>query len=186
MNDRAEKILNFWFIETPSEKRFKKDQKFDEEIKKNFLKDYQLAKNNEYDDWQDSPKECLALIILLDQFSRNLFRDDKRAFECDQKARLIVNEAVYSGYLEELDHAERLFMLLPLIHSEEIIDHERAYKLAGKYLIDHPGIEEINKFWQDHTNAIRKFSRYPHRNKILGRKSTVQEIKFLEQPNSSW
>ena len=74
MNDRAEKILNFWFIETPSEKRFKKDQKFDEEIKKNFLKDYQLAKNNEYDDWQDSPKECLALIILLDQFSRNLFR----------------------------------------------------------------------------------------------------------------
>ena len=73
-----------------------------------------------------------------------------------------------------------------LFRSEEIIDHERAYKLAGKYLIDHPGIEEINKFWQDHTNAIRKFSRYPHRNKILGRKSTVQEIKFLEQPNSSW
>ena len=185
MNSRAELILDFWFNKTPPEKRFKKDDAFDQKIRENFLKDYEMAKSNECDDWQDKPKECLALIILLDQFSRNLFRNEKKAFELDHKARLIVNEAVYLGYLEEMNHNERLFMLLPLIHSEEIIDHERAYKLMNTYLSDHPDIEEIKKFWINHTNAIRKFNRYPHRNKILGRASTPEEVKFLEGPNFS-
>ena len=136
MNSRAEIILDFWFNQTPPEKRFKRDETFDNEIKEKFLKDYNQAKSNEYDDWLGSPRECLALIILLDQFSRNLFRDKKEAFELDHKARLAVNEAVYSGYLDELNNSERLFFLLPLIHSEEIIDHERAYKLMDKYYFD--------------------------------------------------
>ncbi len=186
MNSRAKEVIDFWFVKTSHEKRFKRDEDFDKEIREKFLKDYNLAKSNDYDDWLGSSKECLALIIILDQFSRNLFRDKKEAFELDHKARLTVNEAVYSGYLEELDNSEKLFMLLPLIHSEEIIDHERAYKLLDKYLIDHPEIKTIKKFWKDHTNAIKKFSRYPHRNKVLGRQSTAEEIKFLNEPNSSW
>ena len=100
MNLRAEIILDFWFNQTPAEKRFKRDETFDNEIKEKFLKDYNKAKSNEYDDWLGSPRECLALIILLDQFSRNLFRDKKEAFELDHKARLAVNESVYSGYLD--------------------------------------------------------------------------------------
>ena len=186
MNSRAKEVIDFWFVKTSHEKRFKRDDDFDKEIREKFLKDYNLAKSNDYDDWLGSPKECLALIIILDQFSRNLFRNKKEAFELDHKARLTVNEAVYSGYLEELDNSEKLFMLLPLIHSEEIIDHERAYKLLDKYLIDHPEIKTIKKFWIDHTNVIKKFSRYPHRNKVLGRQSTAEEIKFLNGPNSSW
>ena len=186
MNLRAEIILDFWFNQTPAEKRFKRDETFDNEIKEKFLKDYNQAKSNEYDDWLGSPRECLALIILLDQFSRNLFRDKKEAFELDHKARLAVNEAVYSGYLDELNNSERLFFLLPLIHSEEIIDHERAYKLMDKYLINHPDIYKIKKFWKEHTHAIKKFRRYPHRNKILERQSTTEEIEFLNGPNSSW
>jgi uncharacterized protein (DUF924 family) len=128
----------------------------------------------------------LALIILLDQFSRNLFRDKKEAFEQDHKARLAVNQGVYVGYLQELNDSEKLFFLLPLIHSEEIIDHEKAYQLLNKYLNNHPDIKIIKKFWIDHTNAIKKFKRYPHRNKILGRQSTPEEIKFLNGSNSSW
>jgi len=186
MNPRAHKIIDFWFNKTPSEKRFKKDDSFDDEIKKNFLEDYNLAKSNEYDDWLNNPKECLALIILLDQFSRNLFRDKKEAFEQDHKARLAVNQGVYVGYLQELNDSEKLFFLLPLIHSEEIIDHEKAYQLLNKYLNNHPDIKIIKKFWIDHTNAIKKFKRYPHRNKILGRQSTPEEIKFLNGSNSSW
>ena len=186
MNSRAHKIIDFWFNKTPPEKRFKRDDSFDDEIKINFLEDYNLAKSNEYDDWLNNPKECLALIILLDQFSRNLFRDKKEAFEQDHKARLAVNQGVYVGYLERLNDSERLFFLLPLIHSEEIIDHEKAYQLLNKYLNHHPDIETIKKFWIDHTGTIRKFRRYPHRNKILGRKSTPEEIKFLNGPNSSW
>ncbi len=186
MNKKAQEILDFWFKETPSEKRFKKNESFDQLIREKFLKDYELASANEYDDWQDSSLGCLALVILFDQFSRNMFRDNKKAFEQDHKTRLIVNDAVYAGFLEEMDESQRSFMLLPLIHSEEITDHEMAYYLLDKYLKNHTGLADIKKFWQDHTTAIRKFHRYPHRNKILGRVSTQDEIEFLKEPNSSW
>ena len=81
--ERAQVILDFWFKETPFEMRFKKDEIFDKKIRDNFLKDYELACNNEYDDWQANPMSCLALVILFDQFSRNLFRGDKKAFDQD-------------------------------------------------------------------------------------------------------
>ena len=181
-----QEILDFWFKDTPSKKRFQKHKDFDQLIKDRFLKDYELASANEYDDWQDSALGCLALVILFDQFSRNIFRDDKRAFEQDHKTRLIVNDAVYAGFLDKMDNNQKLFMILPLIHSEEITDHEMAYYLLDKYLKNHPGLIEIKKFWKDHTKAIRKFHRYPHRNEILGRESTKEEIEFLNGPNSSW
>ena len=186
MHTRAKKILDFWFKDTPPKKRFQKHKDFDELIKENFLKDYELASTNEYDDWQDTSLGSLALVILFDQFSRNMFRDNKKAFEQDHKTRLIVNDAVYAGFLETMDESQRFFMILPLIHSEEITDHEMAYYLLDKYLKDHSGLVEIKKFWQDHTKAIRKFHRYPHRNEVLGRKSTPEEIEFLNGPNSSW
>ena len=186
MNAKAQQILDFWFKETEPEKRFKKDVDFDQLIKKKFLKDYEIASANDYDDWQDTPLECLALVILFDQFSRNIFRDNKKAFEQDHKTRLIVNEAVYAGFLEDMDVHQRFFMILPLIHSEEITDHEMAYYLLEKYLKDHSGLDKIKKFWKDHTSAIKKFNRYPHRNKVLGRESTKEEIEFLNGPNSAW
>ena len=186
MHKRAQEILNFWFKDTPPKKRFQKHEGFDQEIREKFLKDYELASANEYDDWQDSPLGCLALVILFDQFSRNMFRNDKKAFEQDHKTRLIVNDAVYAGFLEKMDESQRFFMLLPLIHSEEITDHEMAYHLLDRYLKDQSGLADIKKFWQNHTKAIKKFHRYPHRNKVLERVSTQEEIEFLKGPNSSW
>jgi uncharacterized protein (DUF924 family) len=186
MHTRTKKILDFWFKETPPKKRFQKHKDFDALIKKNFLKDYELASSNEYDDWQDNPLGSLALVILFDQFSRNMFRDDPKAFIQDHKARLIVNDSVYAGFLDEMDQDQRLFMILPLIHSEEITDHDMAYYLLDKFLKDHPGLISIKKSWKDHTLVIKKFHRYPHRNLVLGRKSTPEEIEFLAQPNSSW
>ena len=184
--EKAQQILDFWFKETPSEKRFKKDKVFDKTIRDKFLNDYELASQNEYDDWQDKPMSALALVILFDQFSRNMFRNDKKAFEQDHKTRLIVNDSVYAGFLDEMDNSQKFFMLLPLIHSEEITDHDMAYYLLDKYLKDHPGLSDIKKFWKDHTLAIKKFHRYPHRNKVLGRESTQDEVDFLKNPNSSW
>ena len=186
MHTKAKKILDFWFKEIPTKKRFQKHKDFDLLIKKKFLKDHELASKNEYDDWQDSALGCLALIILFDQFSRNMFRDNKKAFEQDHKTRLIVNDAVYAGFLEEMDESQRFFMLLPLIHSEEITDHDMAYYLLDKYLKDHSALIDIKKFWKDHTIVIKRFHRYPHRNIVLGRQSTPEEIEFLNQPNSSW
>ncbi len=184
--DKAQKILDFWFKETPAEKRFKKDEAFDQLIRERFINDYVLASQNEYDDWQDQPMSALALVILFDQFSRNIFRDDKKAFDQDHKTRLIVNDAVYAGYLEVMNESQRFFMILPLIHSEEITDHDMAYYLLNKYLREYEEYHKIKKFWQDHTKAIRRFHRYPHRNKILGRESTEEEIIFLNGPDSSW
>ena len=157
MNSRAQEVLDFWFIDTPSEKRFKKDPTFDQLIKDKFLKDYELASANEYDDWQDTPMSTLALIILFDQFSRNMFRDNKKAFDQDTKARLIVSDAVHAGFLEEMDQSQRFFMLLPLIHSEEILDHEMAYFLLDKYLRDHPGLTDIKKFGKITQKQLNNF-----------------------------
>jgi uncharacterized protein (DUF924 family) len=186
MHTKAQEILDFWFKDTPPKKRFQKHKDFDQLIKDKFLKDYELASANEYDDWQDSALGCLALIILFDQFSRNMFRDEPKAFNQDHKARLIVNDSVYAGFLDDMDQDQRFFMLLPLIHSEEITDHDMAYYLLDKYLKDHPDLVSIKKFWKDHTLAIKKFHRYPHRNIVLDRKSTPEEIEFLGRPNSSW
>ena len=184
--DKAQEILDFWFKETPADKRFKKDPALDKMIKDRFLNDYELASQNEYDDWQDQPMSALALVILFDQFSRNMFRNDKKTFAQDHKTRLIVNDAVYAGYLEAMNESQRFFMILPLIHSEEITDHDMAYYLLNKYLREHEDYVQIKKFWKDHTKAIRLFHRYPHRNKILERESTDEELAFLNEPNSSW
>lgn len=183
-NNRAQNILDFWFKETSFESKFKKDDNFDKLIKENFLKDFEYARSDKYDDWQDEPQSCLALIIILDQFSRNLYRNSEKAYEQDIKSRLVLNEAVYAGFIEKIDLDQRLFMLLPLIHSEEIIDHERAYMLLNLYMVNHSKIELIKKFWVEHTNVIKKFNRYPHRNKILKRESTNEEIKFLKKKYS--
>jgi len=184
--ENAKKILNFWFKESLPEELFRQKDSFDKKIKDRFFNDYDKAVINEYDDWQDEPKSCLALIILLDQFSRNLFRNNKKAFEQDHKCRLILNEAIDRGDLEKLDINEKLFFLLPLLHSEEISDHTYVHNLSNVHLKNHPQVVLIKSSWKNHTNVIKKFKRYPHRNKVLGRQSTPEEIEFLNQPNSSW
>jgi uncharacterized protein (DUF924 family) len=186
MRIKINEILDFWFVETPDEKKFKKDLKFDQVIKNKFLNDYELAIQNKLDSWQDTARGCLALIILLDQFSRNLFRESGKAFDQDEKSRSVLLKIIANNFLDEMNENERLFALLPLIHSENISDHEKAYKLMEKYLKNHSQLEKIKKFWLDHTAAIKKFGRYPHRNKVLNRVSSKNEIEFLNSSNSSW
>ena len=186
MKESVKAILDFWFVESSLEDLFKRSKDFDQKIRNRFMSDYEKAIDNQYEDWQDDPESCVALIILLDQFSRNLFRDDKQAFAQDYKARLITNEAVDRGYLEDINLDQKNFMLLPLLHSEDISDHVYAQNLCRTYLKKHPQFNEIKKAWDDHTYVIKKFGRYPHRNKILGRTSTPEEELFLQKPNSSW
>ena len=186
MSLKINKILNFWFIETSAEQKFKKDLKFDQVIKDKFWNDYELAIQNKLDDWQNAARGCLALIILLDQFSRNIFRKSKKAFAQDEKSKSVLLKMIENNFLDKMNETERLFALLPLIHSENISDHEKAYVLMDKYLKKHSEIEKIKKFWLDHTAAIKRFGRYPHRNKVLHRVSSSDEIKFLNSPNSSW
>ena len=182
----VQNIIDFWFEESLPEELFRQKDTFDKKIRDRFFNDYEKAIINEYDDWQDDSKSCLALIILLDQFSRNLFRNDKKAFEQDHKCRLIVNEAIDRGDLEKLNINEKLFLLLPLLHSEEISDHTYVHNLSNAHLKNHPQITLIKSSWKNHTDVIKKFKRYPHRNKVLERQSTLEETEFLNKPNSSW
>ena len=186
INERAKAILDFCFIDTKQEQWFIKDENFDLKLKELFISDYNKAIINEYDEWQDNPEECVALVLILDQLSRNFFRGSSKAYEQDYKCRLIVNEAVDRGYLEEMDMEKIHFLLLPLIHSEDLSDHIFGHKLVDTYLKNHKEYKKIKKAWNDHTVAIKKFGRYPHRNKSLNRVSTKEEELFLKQPNSSW
>ena len=110
MNERAKTILDFWFMQTSQEEKFGNNKTFDKKIRDNFLDDYQKAIKNEYDYWHDNAAECLALIILLDQFSRNLFRNNPKAFSMDNKARLIAQQAIDKGYCEKLTNDQLLFI----------------------------------------------------------------------------
>ena len=186
INERAKAILDFCFIETARDQWFKKDENFDGKLDELFKRDYLKAVNNEYDEWQDNPEECVALVLLLDQLSRNFYRNNSKAFEQDYKCRLIVNEAIDRGYLEELEQNKIHFLLMPLIHSEDISDHIFGHKLIDTYLKSFEHFDKIKKAWNDHTIPIKKFGRYHHRNKILKRKSTPEEEAFLNQPDSSW
>jgi uncharacterized protein (DUF924 family) len=184
--EKYQEILDFWFKESTSKDHWSKNDEYDKKINDLFMVDLEKAIQNEYDDWQDNSKSSLALIILLDQFSRNLFRNDAKSYAQDTKSRLLVTEGVDREYLDELDLPERLFYLLPLVHSEEMQDHLFVQQLGEVFLKDHPNYLGIRRSWDDHTKVIKRFGRYPHRNEILQRQSTLEEITFLKEPNSSW
>ena len=180
------RVLDFWFNKSTPEQWFIKDSNFDESIRLQFSDTLNRAINGELDKWMGGARSCLALTIVLDQFPRNLFRNSKRAFEQDSKALLLCKHAIENNYINQLVNEERLFALLPLIHSENIKDHNIAEEVLEKYLVTLPSLERTKKAWNDHTAVIKRFGQYPHRNSVLGRPSSEEEISFLKGPNSSW
>ena len=180
MNERTKTILDFWFIQTSQKEKFSYNKTFDKKIRDNFLDDYQKSIKNEYDHWQNSAEECLALIVLLDQFSRNLFRNNHKAFAMDNKARQIAKKAIDKGYHQKLPNDKILFIFLPFMHSEELNDQIYCDKLIDTYLKDHPLYKEIKKFSKIHLDIINEFGRFPYRNKVLGRKNTIKEKEYLK------
>ena len=179
MNERAKAILHFWFKKTSHKERFNKNKVLDQKITVRFFKDYIKAANNEYDHWQNHFDECLALIILLDQFSRNLFRNNGKAFAMDNKARHIATKAINQEYHNKLKQDQIMFLFLPFMHSEELSDQIYCGKLINNYFKNNPSYEEAKKFSSLHQNIIRQFKRFPYRNKVLCRKSTKEEEQYL-------
>jgi uncharacterized protein (DUF924 family) len=179
MNKRAKAILYFWFEQVSHKEKFEKNKVFDEKVRIIFFKDYQKAVINKYDHWEHSANECLALIILLDQFSRNFFRNNTKAFAMDKKARSFATKAIDLCYHKILKKDQIIFLFLPFMHSEELKDQIYCKKLINTYLIDHPNYDEAKKYAQIHEDIIKKFGRFPYRNKVLGRKTTKEEEKYL-------
>jgi uncharacterized protein (DUF924 family) len=187
-NYRADDVLAFWFGSGADygkrQKRwFEKDAAFDAEITRDFLGLYEaLAGNRE---WLDGSRECLARIIVLDQFPRQMFRGTARAFAADSLALESSKLAIERGYDRELMPVEKLFVYLPLEHSEALADQLRACALTEP-LAKFPETEDVYRYACAHRDIIARFARFPHRNAILGRVSTPEEVAFLKQPGSSF
>lgn len=179
MNERAKAILNFWFVESGMKDWFSQNYEFDNKIRTRFSKDLNNAINNEYDEWQDTSEECVALVILLDQFSRNLFRNSSKAFLMDNKARTIARNAIKKKYHKIIPNNQLLFIFLPFMHSEELNDQFYCNELIDNYLKDNPQYKEIKKFSKLHKDIIKKFGRFPYRNKVMKRINTKEEDEYL-------
>lgn len=174
-------VLSFWFKDIEPSKWWVKDLEFDTLIKNKFLTLHEQANNCELFEWRHSAKGRLAEIIVLDQFSRNIFRDSPKAFLSDKLALVLSQEAISLGKHHELNQTERSFMYMPYMHSESLKIHDIAVELYKNN-----GIESNLQFEVKHRDIIEKFGRYPHRNSILHRKSTDEEIEFLKQAGSSF
>ena len=177
----AKDIINFWFNEIKPEKWWIKSVAFDKEIASKFSDIYNKAAKIELVSWRDKPFSSLAEIIILDQFPRNMFRDKKQAFATDTLAVCLSQTAVDKGFDKDLDADQRAFMYMPLMHSESAEIHK-----AAELLFSGQGMENYLKFELMHKEIIDQFGRYPHRNKILARRSKKKEIEFLKTPNSSF
>ena len=174
-------ILNFWFEEIEPVSWWKKDESFDELLIERFSEVHVRAARCELFEWRSEPEGRLAEIIVLDQFSRNMFRDLALAFANDALSLALSQAAIACAADKALTAVQRSFLYMPFMHSESLEIHEVAVDLFGKN-----GIQSNLEFEFSHKKIIERFGRYPHRNKILGRESTAEEIKFLEQPGSSF
>lgn len=174
-------ILAFWFDELQPRQHFVKDPAIDKVISERFGKIHAAASRGELHAWRDTPQGRLAEIIVIDQFSRNLFRNDPRAFACDPMALALAQEAVRAGADQELPAAQQAFVYMPYMHSESPLIHALAVELFAR-----PGLEGNLKFEHAHKAIIDRFGRYPHRNAVLGRTSTADETAFLAGPGSSF
>ena len=177
----VDEVLNFWFNECTPEQWYKKDADFDALIFRRFETTVSAALKGEMEAWQTDLKGCLAIILMLDQFTRNIFQNTPKAFLGDKKALELSLICHDKGYLQHDNPAYRQFMLMPMMHSEDIAIQDQSLPLFKEFTS-----ERIYGYAVKHRDIIQRFGRFPHRNEILGRISTEEEIEFLKQPGSSF
>ena len=178
---QAQDILDFWFDPDHRSLWFAKSDEFDAKIRERFQAIHHQAIQAELWSWRKTAEGRLAEIIVLDQFSRNLYRDQPQAFAHDSMALMLAQEAISLQLDAQLNPEQRSFLYMPFMHSESKLMHEFALKLFQRL-----GNEINLSFEKKHKLIIDRFGRYPHRNAILGRSSTAEELEFLTQPNSSF
>jgi uncharacterized protein (DUF924 family) len=178
---QAQAVLQFWFEELTPKQHFVKDAALDEAIRTRFGATVEAAARCELFAWRSSAEGRLAEIVVLDQFSRNIYRDTPRAFAQDALALVLAQELVASGQDHRLPNTQRVFAYMPYMHSESVLVHAQAVALFTQL-----GIENNLSFELRHKAIIDRFGRFPHRNAILGRNSSAEELVFLSEPGSSF
>lgn len=176
-----QQVLEFWFEEIEPRQWWVKDENLDTLIRDRFAVLYDKAKSCELFSWRSRPEGRLAEIITLDQFPRNMFRDTPDAFATDSLALALAQEAVSLGFDQSLTPSQRSFLYMPYMHSESRAIHEVAVPLFRKN-----ANESAYEYELKHKEIIDRFGRYPHRNEILGRASTPEEVEFLKLPGSGF
>ncbi|WP_218353534.1 DUF924 family protein [Alteromonas lipotrueiana] len=179
--EEAANVLAFWFEELEPNQWFIKDDSLDTLIRARFMTVHNAAAQCELWPWRATAYGRLAEIIVLDQFSRNIFRNKPEAFMHDSLALALAQEAVSVGADQHLSHSERAFLYMPFMHSESLEVHSTAMEL-----FDEKGLQNNFEYEKKHKAILQRFGRYPHRNAILGRESTPEEKQFLTQPGSSF
>jgi len=177
-----EEVLGFWFAEGRQAQWFDGGAAFDGECRRVLLPHLQAQQAGRYESWRREPRGCLAACLLLDQVPRNVYRGTPRAFAYDAEARALTRHALKEGFDRALSDVERVFLYLPLEHSEDLKDQQDSLRLFA-------GLKEGDSFLpyaERHLEIIQRFGRFPHRNAILGRESTEAELEFLKEPNSSF
>jgi uncharacterized protein (DUF924 family) len=174
LNMTPEDVLEFWRA-AGHDRWWSKNDAFDAEVRERFTDTWNAARTGRLSSWQATDKGVLALVIVLDQFPRNIFRNDARAFSTDALAREVAARAIAQGRDQRIEPLLRVFIYTPFMHSEDLADQERCVAL-----LDQSGYEENYKFALEHAEIIRKFGRFPHRNRVLSRETKPEEAAFLE------
>lgn len=177
MTHRSEEVLAFWLDEAGPEKWYNSDAAFDARIRDRFQTLWQEARDGKLDHWASHPRKALALIIVLDQFPRNMFRGEATAFASDAKAKTVACSALKQGWDERFDQNQRQFFYMPFMHSEALTDQDHSVRLTCQKMPD----ERDDKLPHAvaHREIIRRFGRFPYRNEALGRESSAAEKDFL-------
>lgn len=178
----ARSVLDFWFVESGPDDWFTRSDDFDRACRDRFLATHEAAASGALDGWAAGADGALALVILLDQLPRNMFRGSPRAFATDPQARATARAAIAAGFDMAVPQARRPFFYLPLEHSEDLADQQDCVALM-KERVESPVMVD---YAEQHLAIIARFGRFPHRNEVLGRASTPEEIEFLKQPGSSF
>ena len=188
---KADEVLNFWFGRDGEpgyggfrEEWFRKDSEFDREVRDRFERLHEQAAAGDLDGWRQDARGCLALVILLDQFPRNMFRGDPRSYATDRKAQETAEYAVDHALDRELPEFQRAFLYMPFMHSEDLGHQRRAVELFGT--LQEWGGSDPTHYAVLHMEIVERFGRFPHRNEVLGRATTPEEAEFLQQPGSSF
>lgn len=174
MGFTAEEIIDYWYSSEISKQWFASTAQLDTEIKSKYESLWQVATNGELDHWRANPQGCLALVIVLDQFPLNMYRNQPESFSTEAMSIDIARHAVKRKFDQALQPEQKTFLYMPFMHSEKLSDQNFSIELYSA-----AGLEENRRFAEHHRELIRRFGRFPHRNKILGRTSTPEEIEYL-------
>ncbi len=190
--DDPEELLAFWFgapgdpeYDTGRAVWFEPRHAFDAALRDRFLDHHEAAAAGRLDHWMAAPRSCLALIVALDQLPRNLFRNDPRSYATDEQALAVARHAVARGFDRDMRALERTFVYLPFEHCEDVATQRQCVVLMGQLGYHSRGVRALDSAVR-HLAIVARFGRFPHRNVILGRASTPEEIEFLTRPHSTF